>query len=354
VAVLLLLVSAVYSQDGLRWIQFNETYGKWMMPSEVDFLAANSPEIHFMDLTDHPVPDILNIRTFTLPDGPKHQDVVVPLLGFISRDNIYTDIETLSTRYTTRYYTSTGGVESSNWLAQQYASYRGKAGVDVEQWVHSSWPQRSIIGRILGSKRPNEIVIVGGHIDSTSNGATAPGADDDASGSSCVKEVFRVLATDPLFAPENTLEFHGYAAEEVGLRGSQDIADSYAREGKRVVGMLQLDMTGFIRGGTTATVGVVTDFTNGDLSNFVRALIPAYTSLPFTNTACGYGCSDHASWNRAGYPAAFTFESTFGNSNPNIHTIRDTLEKLSQEHMYQFARLALGFSVELSFYVPTD
>jgi leucyl aminopeptidase len=232
IAVLLLLVSVVYSKDGHRWIQFNETYGQWMTSAEVDYLAANSPEIHFMDLTDYPVPNINLNRDVFIPSGPTHQDVVNPLLGFLSVDNIWTEIEYLSTQFITRYYTSPYGVDASNYLASKYASFKVKPIVDVEQYVHG-WPQRSIIGRITGSKAPNEIVIIGGHIDSTSSGSTAPGADDDASGSSTVLEIFRVLATDPRFTPERTIEFHGYAAEEVGLRGSQEIADSYAAEGKK-------------------------------------------------------------------------------------------------------------------------
>jgi len=344
-----LLVSVVYSKDGLRWIQFNETYGQWMSSGEVDYLAANAPEIHFMDLTDYPVPNInLKNRDVFIPSGPTHQDVVIPLLGFLSVDNILDSIRTLSS-YTTRYYTSATGVTSSNDLAQKYAQFAVKPIVEVDQYVHGAWPQRSIIARIRGSRAPNEIVIIGGHIDSTSNGATAPGADDDASGSSTVLEVFRVLATDPRFVPERTLEFHGYAAEEVGLRGSQQIADSYAAEDKNVIAMLQLDMTGYVRAGTTPSVGIITDYTHPQLSAFVRTLVPEYTSLPFVNTACGYGCSDHASWNRAGYPAAFTFEAAFSNSNPYIHTPNDQFSRLSTAHMNQISRLALSFAVELSF-----
>jgi leucyl aminopeptidase len=348
IAVLLLLVSVVYSKDGLRWIQFNETYGQWMNNAEIDYLAANSPDVHFMDLTDFPVPNINLKRDVFIPVGPKHQDVVNPLLGYLSVDNIWTQIEYLSTEFSTRYYTSSSGKAASDYLARQYASFKVKPIVEVEQYVHS-WLQPSIIGRITGSKAPHEIVIIGGHIDSTSSGSTAPGADDDASGSSTVLEIFRVLATDPKFVPERTLEFHGYAAEEVGLRGSQEIADGYAAEKKVVVGMLQLDMTGYVRAGTTASVGVVTDYTNQDLSNFVRALVPEYTSLPFVNTACGYGCSDHASWYREGYPAAFTFESAFSNSNPYIHTPNDQRSRMSIEHINQFSRLGLSFMVELSF-----
>jgi len=40
---------------------------------------------------------------------------------------------------------------------------------------------------------------------------------------------------------------------------------------------------------------------------------------------CGYGCSDHASWNAQGYPASMPFESSMARDNPTIHTAKDTL-----------------------------
>ncbi len=59
-------------------------------------------------------------------------------------------------------------------------------------------------------------------------------------------------------------------------------------------------------------------------------------------------CSDHASWNKAGYPAAMPFEALFSDSNPYIHTGDDTVEHIDFEHALQFAKLALAYVVELS------
>jgi len=40
-------------------------------------------------------------------------------------------------------------------------------------------------------------------------------------------------------------------------------------------------------------------------------------------------------------------ETRFADSNPNIHTAQDTLDKLSMEHSIQYAKIALSFAVEL-------
>lgn len=116
---------------------------------------------------------------------------------------------------------------------------------------------------------------------------------------------------------------------------------------------------------TPGYIGVITDYVDPTLTQFLRILIPAYTDLTiksmyafiwtyapniviFLDSKCGYGCSDHASWTKAGYRACFPFESAFGEDNPYIHTPSDTWDKLNLEHGVQFIRLALGFVVELA------
>jgi len=63
---------------------------------------------------------------------------------------------------------------------------------------------------------------------------------------------------------------------------------------------------------------------------------------------CGYGCSDHASWTANGYRSTFPFESQFRYHNPYIHSDQDTLAHASLEHGLEFAKLGLGFVVELA------
>jgi len=346
----LFLFFVINTNGQLRLLEFNETYRQWVTQEEVEKMASQAGKINnFMDITDFPrLGDNPNQIFPTIPSQPTHQSQVIPLLAKLSQAQLRTTIQTLS-GYSTRYYTSNTGLQAVQYLERQYNSYaNGRGDIEVELFQHS-WLQPSIIARILGTgPQANQLVILGGHVDSTSSSGAAPGADDDASGSSTVLEIFRVLAGDPTFKPQRTLEFHGYAAEEVGLRGSQAIAQQYLNEGKVVAAMLQLDMTGYHPAGSTA-IGVVTDFTNPALSQFVRLLADAYTNTDWRNTACGYGCSDHASWTRAGYPAAFPFEGLFSNSNPNIHTSRDLLAILDLNHALEFAKLGLGFAVELSY-----
>jgi len=146
------------------------------------------------------------------------------------------------------------------------------------------------------------------------------------------------------FVPDRTLEFHTYAAEEAGLLGSQNIANTYRSRNTSVYAQLQLDMTGYGSG----PIGIITDFTHANLTTFVRLLIDVYTFSTWSDSSCGYGCSDHASWFRAGYPSAFPFEAPFGSHSPYIHTANDLITTLNFNKIVQFARLAVGFAVELA------
>ena len=101
--------------------------------------------------------------------------------------------------------------------------------------------------------------------------------------------------------------------------GSQAVAKDYMSRRVNVVALNQFDMTGWVKRGTREEVGIVTDFTNDKLTQFNKGLVEEYLSIPYVETKGGYACSDHASWEKAGYPAAFTIGSAFSNSNRNIH-----------------------------------
>lgn len=112
-----------------------------------------------------------------------------------------------------------------------------------------------------------------------------------------VLEALRVMAQAG-YKPQNTLEFHFYAAEEAGLRGSGDVYRHYKASGKRVLAMLQQDMTGY---SPSERLSVVTDFVHPALTDFVKIVATAYSDKPPSTTKCGYGCSDHYSAVKNGF-----------------------------------------------------
>jgi leucyl aminopeptidase len=217
----------------------------------------------------------------------------------------------------------------------------------VETIAHSSTAQKSVHLTLPGTDSTLPSLVFGAHLDSINQGwfgGAAPGADDNASGSATIFEALRVLLTQP--ALPRTLEFFWYAGEESGLLGSAEIARSYKEQGKKVLAVLQLDMTAFPGAGTDV-LGSATDFTTPWLRELVVSLNDNYLHLKVENFECGYGCSDHASWYRQGYDTVIPFEATMSTMNHRLHTAEDVMQYLNVDHSAQFAKLAVAMGMEL-------
>jgi leucyl aminopeptidase len=247
-----------------------------------------------------------------------------------------------------RYYRSASGAAASQWLAARWQSFTTRTDVTVEL-VETGYPQKSVILTIPGTSRADEVIVIGGHLDSISlsgYASDAPGADDDASGIATMTEVLRVLLASD-YRPARTIKFMAYAAEEVGLRGSLAIAKDFKARKVNVVGALQLDMTNYQ--GSDKDIWLMKDFTSAAQNGFLVRLIETYVGATWGMDACGYACSDHASWTRIGVPASMPFESRMNQRNKHIHTGRDTLETSGDNalHAAKFARLAAAYAIEL-------
>lgn len=280
------------------------------------------------------------------------QERVESMVAQTSEFSIRTVIEKLSS-YHNRHYKADTGVQSQAWLKSKWEELsKGRSDVSVEYFQHSAWPQPSLIMTIEGNSMKDEIVVIGGHADSIAGWwnqakSRAPGADDNASGIATITEVIR-LAMETGYKPERTIKFMGYAAEEVGLLGSKEIAKSFKRGGKNVVGVLQLDMTNH-KGSDDLDIVFMNDYTNRAQNEFLAKLIDTYVKVPWGYSSCGYGCSDHASWHNEGFPASIPFESTMGDINRKIHTDDDVIENSGSnaDHAEKFAKLAVAYMVEM-------
>ncbi|TBR22510.1 M20/M25/M40 family metallo-hydrolase [bacterium] len=283
---------------------------------------------------------------FTVDQGA----VVRPIVAKAQEAEIRSTIETLAA-YNNRYYTADTGVQAAQWIGARWSQLaKNMPGASLRMVTHSGWKQPSVVLTVPGSEKPEEIVVLGGHLDSISGwggggGARAPGADDNASGIATLTEAVRLLG-EAGFRPKRTLQFMGYAAEEVGLRGSADIAKQYKAAGTKVVAVIQFDMTNYP--GSGEPIFLLTDNVDPSLTAHLKKLVEAYTGVPAAETRCGYGCSDHASWTRSGYPASAAFESAFDTMNHQIHTDRDTLGNAGGDarHSVAFAKLATAFAIE--------
>ena len=87
-------------------------------------------------------------------------------------------------------------------------------------------PSRNVVAELVGTERPQEVVVLGGHIDSWDVGT---GAMDDAGGFVAAWEAMRVLQRLGL-RPKRTIRLVGWVNEENGLRGGLAYRRQHERE----------------------------------------------------------------------------------------------------------------------------
>ncbi|KAI9293987.1 Zn-dependent exopeptidase [Neoconidiobolus thromboides FSU 785] len=254
-------------------------------------------------------------------------------------------------QFPTKFFLSKWSHDASEWLYNYIqlkvkdSNYTGKA--EVSRFEHL-FDQNSIIVRIDGKDEvlKKEIVILGSHLDSINDDnpidGAAPGMDDNASGMACNLQVLNIILKNNIQL-KRSLEFHFYAAEEVGLLGSYSVAYDYFKKDKKVTGMIQMDMIGHLS--KNNAIAIINDYTDKGLNLILAALIQHYLDYSYTIIECGYECSDHAAWDFFGFPSSFPTEDY---ENPFKHTKVDDLSHINLIHFKEFTKLALAFAVELS------
>ncbi|KAL8905517.1 MAG: hypothetical protein Q9207_002578 [Kuettlingeria erythrocarpa] len=382
-----------YTESTKYLIELAPGQTRWV--EEDDKWALRREGINFMDIT---ATQDLGLSAFaasskraivTYPQKPAYNETLQPMMKELSKKNMRKHLEKFTSFYT-RYYKSSHGAESSAWLLSQVNKTINDSGADkhgshVKAFPHP-WGQSSVIATIPG--RSNKTIVIGAHQDSINlflpSILAAPGADDDGSGTVTILEALRVLLqSDSVLQgnASNTIEFQWYSAEEGGLLGSQAIFSAYEKSGRDVKAMLQQDsellllpralrglasaitntgnrsVTGYIHktvaAGEKESVGVITDFVNPELTEFIKKIVTEVSQESDTpdQDRCieRHLVLDHASASKAGYPSAFVIESDFKYSDNKIHTTEDKIEYLSFDHMLQHARLTLGLAYELAF-----
>lgn len=99
----------------------------------------------------------------------------------------------------------------------------------------------NVIGQITGSEFPNEIIVVGGHLDSWDLG---DGSHDDGAGVVQSMEVLRLLKESGI-KPKRTIRVVLFMNEENGLRGGRKYAEEARAKGENHVFALESDSGGF-------------------------------------------------------------------------------------------------------------
>jgi hypothetical protein len=197
------------------------------------------------------------------------------------------------------------GVKDADWLAVQ----TGKGSVNV--WLKTSGhflPDtigHNIIGELKGSEFPDEIITIGGHLDSWDN---CEGAHDDGAGVVQTMEILRTFKAIG-YTPKRTIRFVLFANEENGLRGGNKYAEEAKKNNEKHIFALESDAGGFTPRGLGFTG------TDAQYQQFLswKELIAPYGATEFTK---GGGGSDIGPLNR-------TFNTATGSLNPDTQRYFD-------------------------------
>ena len=211
-----------------------------------------------------------------------------------------------------------------------------------------------------GTKKPDEIIVIGGHYDSVMD---CPGANDNATGAAATLELARLFAQKQT---DRTLRFVEFTNEEPPFfweseMGSLVYATRSRQQNENIVAMLSLETMGYFseesksqkypfplglfypdRGNFITFVG---NLNSGDLVRQTIASFRRHTQFPseggaFPSLLPGVGWSDHWSFWQQGYPALMVTD-TAPFRYPYYHTVEDTPDKVDFEKL---ARVVTGLS----------
>ncbi len=139
---------------------------------------------------------------------------------------------------------STNDADALSTLLKDSAPVRVTLKLDCQQLPDVA--SASVIGEIRGSQFPDEIILVGGHLDSWDLGV---GAHDDGAGCAHTLEALSIIKRLGL-KPKRTIRGVLFANEENGLKGARAYTDSETTAGKHIA-CIETDAGGFTPRGFT-------------------------------------------------------------------------------------------------------
>ena len=270
--------------------------------------------------------------------------IIADYVSQVSGSNVMSSIQTLED-YGTRKYNTSEAILAQNWIKTQFENL----GLNVELTSAGTTGSQNVIAKQIGSVYPNEYIVVGGHYDSTSDNPTvAPGADDNASGTSSVLEIARILSQ---YDFGRTIIYCAFSAEEIGLYGSAAWVESAVTQNLNIVGYLNLDMIGYLKPGETARTFIIAPSSTQPLIDLYTETTQTYVT-DFTITGTGSlsgGDSDHTSFNNNGYMGIFPFEDQTEYS-PYIHSVNDLIGQSvnSQTQVEKFTQAGVALVAHMS------
>lgn len=221
-------------------------------------------------------------------------------------------------------------------LSWKYAFERLQAAgweVAFDPYTRNGHDLENVVATKLGTTTPEEIYVLGGHIDSISPSAStlAPGAEDNATGSSGVLQAALALSG---YEFESTIELVLFSGEEQGLWGSRAYVQDAVSEGRDIRAAVTFDMIGYY----DTRYGVLIEGESAwtSLMTIMSDAVTAYTDLGQEFSYFSFG-SDHVPFQDAGIPAILAIDLDW-DVYPGYHQTTDTFDNVIPDFGIQIAR----------------
>lgn len=206
---------------------------------------------------------------------------------------------------------------------------------DIVNRTHPGTVTWNVLADIPGSEKPEEVVMIGAHLDSWH---AATGATDNAAGVAVMMEAVRIVQSLHL-KPRRTIRIALWSAEEQGLLGSKrHVEANYGTfeqpkaDFDHLVAYLNLDSgTGRIRGASV--------FGPEEAAAMVRAALEPFRGMGVAGASPSssrrVGGTDSTSFSSAGLPAIGFFQDPIEYFPQTWHTNLDTYERAVPEDLRQ-------------------
>ena len=210
--------------------------------------------------------------------------------------------------------------------------------VEAEIEINNTFSEKPVevyntVAEIRGTEKPDEVVILGAHLDSWDLGT---GATDDGTGSMAVLEAARALAKTGL-KPKRTIRFVLFSGEEQGLVGSKKYVEAHKNELEKISGVLVHD-TGT---GHVLTLGLHDNYQDREIVDQVLEPLGAL-KLQEPSLARQFG-TDHASFNEAGVPGFWVVQNEAEYRNTH-HSQSDTFDKAWKDDLIEGAQVLAAWA----------
>src|SRR6267378_2834328 len=194
------------------------------------------------------------------------------------------------------------------------------------------------VSEIRGSEKPDEVVIIGAHLDSWDLGT---GATDNGTGSMAVLAAARALQKVGV-KPKRTIRFVLFTGEEQGLNGSKAYVKAHQNELGKISGVLVHDSGT----GKVLTIGLMANYNVRETID--RALYPLAKGVGFAEpTLRTEGGTDHVPFDGAGVPGFWCVQENVDYDKTH-HSQADTLDRVRWDDLTEGAQVLAVFAYNVA------